>query len=123
VFLIIKNKKYDIQCLRRQSKKEGKQSSDNSRRMYRNVLCRGYVVRYDGNFIRLLKKSMRKLLYAVKGTPEEIKAKTRLEYLRGEIKKECISYGEIAELQSLAKYIEPSDVLLLNWAGVEEFTK
>ena len=66
---------------------------------------------------------MRKLLYAVKGTPEEIRAKTRLEYLRGEIKKECISYGEIAELQSLAKYIEPSDVLLLNWAGVEEFTK
>ena len=43
----------------------------------------------------------------MKGTPEEIKAKTRLEYLRGEIEKECISYGEIAELQSLTKYIEP----------------
>ena len=64
---------------------------------------------------------MRKLLYIAKGTPEEIRAKTRLEYLRGEIKKECISYGEIAELESLAKYIESSDVLLLNWAGVPEY--
>jgi len=64
---------------------------------------------------------MRKLLYIMKGTPEEIRAKTRLEYLRGEIEKECISYGEIAELQSLAKYIEPSDVLLSDWAGVPEY--
>lgn len=47
-------------------------------------------------------------------------AKKRLEYLRGEIKKECISYGEIAELQSLAKYINPGDVELLEWAGVPE---
>ena len=44
----------------------------------------------------------------------------RLEYLRSEIKAERISYGEIAELQSLAKYIEPGDVLLLEWAGVPE---
>lgn len=47
-------------------------------------------------------------------------AKNRLEYLRGEIKAERISYGEIAELQSLAQYIDPSDVLLLEWAGVPE---
>ena len=47
--------------------------------------------------------------------------KTRLEYLRGEIRAERISYGEIAELQSLAKYIEPGDVELLEWAGVPEF--
>lgn len=47
-------------------------------------------------------------------------AKKRLEYLRGEIKKECISYGEIAELQSLADYIEDDDVELLQWAGVPE---
>ena len=45
----------------------------------------------------------------------------RLEYLRGEIKAERISYGEIAELQSLAGYIELGDVELLEWAGVEEF--
>lgn len=47
--------------------------------------------------------------------------KERLEYLRGEIKAERISYEEIAELQVLARFIEPSDVELLQWAGVEEF--
>jgi len=46
--------------------------------------------------------------------------KDRLEYLRGEIEAERISYGELAELQTLAEYIDPSDVLLLEWAGVEE---
>ena len=44
----------------------------------------------------------------------------RLEYLRGEIRAEKISYGEIAELQSLKKYIDKSDVELLEWAGVKE---
>ncbi len=44
----------------------------------------------------------------------------RLEYLRGEIEAERISYGEIAELQSLTEYIEPGDNLLLQWAGVPE---
>lgn len=48
--------------------------------------------------------------------------KDRLEYLRGEIEAERISYGEIAELQSLAEHIEPDDVVLLQWAGVEEFS-
>jgi len=46
---------------------------------------------------------------------------TRLEYLRGEILAERISYGELAELQDLAAYIQPDDVLLLQWAGVPEF--
>lgn len=46
--------------------------------------------------------------------------KKRLEYLRGEINAERISYGEIAELQSLSKHIEPNDVQLLEWAGVKE---
>lgn len=44
--------------------------------------------------------------------------KKRLEYLRQEIIDEKISYGEIAELQSLSKYIDSSDNLLLEWAGV-----
>ena len=44
----------------------------------------------------------------------------RLEYLRGEIRAERISYGEIAELQSLSEYIDPSDVELLEWAGLPE---
>jgi len=53
-------------------------------------------------------------------TPKKIK--DRLEYLRGEIKAERISYGEIVELQSLVDYIEPDDILLLEWAGVPEHT-
>ena len=44
----------------------------------------------------------------------------RLEYLRNEIIKECISYEEIVELQSLSKYIKSNDILLLEWAGVSE---
>lgn len=44
----------------------------------------------------------------------------RLAYLRGEIETGRISYSEIAELQDLAGYIDPSDTLLLEWAGVAE---
>jgi len=50
------------------------------------------------------------------------KIRARLEYLRGEIRAERISYGEIAELQSLAAHIAPHDVELLEWAGVDEDT-
>ena len=46
--------------------------------------------------------------------------KQRLEYLRGQIVAENISYGEIAELQSLVDHIDPSDTQLLEWAGVAE---
>lgn len=51
----------------------------------------------------------------------DIKIKKRLEYLRTQIEGECISYGEIAELQGLAEHIEKDDVVLLEWAGVPEF--
>jgi hypothetical protein len=44
----------------------------------------------------------------------------RLEELRAAIQAERISYDEIAELQSLAEHIDPSDVELLEWAGVDE---
>lgn len=44
----------------------------------------------------------------------------RLEYLRGEIEAERISYGEIAELQELKNFIDPGDTLLLEWAGMPE---
>lgn len=46
--------------------------------------------------------------------------KKRLKYLKEQIDNENISYGEIAELQSLAKHIDTGDVKLLEWAGVEE---
>jgi len=49
--------------------------------------------------------------------------KKRLEELRKAIHEENISYGEIAELQSLAEYIDKGDVELLQWAGVPEFTR
>lgn len=44
----------------------------------------------------------------------------RLEYLRGELRAERISYGELAELESLKEHIEPGDVELLEAAGVPE---
>lgn len=43
----------------------------------------------------------------------------RLEYLRGEIRAERISYGEISELQGLVEHIDEDDFELLAWAGVE----
>lgn len=45
----------------------------------------------------------------------------RLEYLRKELRAERISYGELSELQSLSRYIDPGDVELLEAAGVKEF--
>ena len=47
-------------------------------------------------------------------------AKARLEYLRGEILAERISYGELDELRKLSIFIEENDILLLEWAGVPE---
>ena len=46
--------------------------------------------------------------------------KEKLDYLRGEIEKECISYEEIAELQELAEHIPEDDVVLREWAGIPE---
>jgi hypothetical protein len=46
--------------------------------------------------------------------------KARLEELRAVLRAEEISYGELAELQGLAEHIDPSDVELLEAAGVEE---
>jgi len=45
----------------------------------------------------------------------------RLDYLRGELRAERISLGEIAELQDLAPFISREDVELLEAAGVPEF--
>jgi hypothetical protein len=45
----------------------------------------------------------------------------RLEYLRAQLDAECISYGELVELQGLAPHIEDWDVQLLEAAGVPEF--
>lgn len=47
--------------------------------------------------------------------------RARLNYLRGEIRAERVSYGDIVELQALTAHIDPGDVELLEWAGVPEF--
>jgi len=52
---------------------------------------------------------------------EQQHIKERLDYLRKELINEVISWGELFELQSLAEYIEPDDVQLLEAAGVPEF--
>ena len=44
----------------------------------------------------------------------------RLEYLRGEIEAERISYGELSELQSRAAYIDSDDLLLREWVCIPE---
>ena len=44
----------------------------------------------------------------------------RLAYIRNEIVNERVSYGELAELASLAEHIDKGDYLLLEWAGVPE---
>jgi len=46
----------------------------------------------------------------------------RLEYLRGELRAERISYGELAELQGLVGVIGDGDVELLEAAGVPEWS-
>jgi hypothetical protein len=46
--------------------------------------------------------------------------KKRLEEIRRAIKNENISYLELAELQSLKRYIDKKDVLLREWAGCRE---
>jgi hypothetical protein len=45
----------------------------------------------------------------------------RLEEIRQSIREENVSTGELIELQNLAEHICPSDVELLEWAGVPEF--
>lgn len=49
-------------------------------------------------------------------------AEKRLKEIKRAIEKENISYGEIAELQSLKDYIK-DDVVLMEWAGIKEGTK
>jgi len=69
---------------------------------------------------RELMEKMNRDHYPENWTEYDKDHKARLEYLRGEIEAERISYDEINELQSLADHIEADDTLLLQWAGVPE---
>lgn len=51
-------------------------------------------------------------------TKKEIKA--RLKYLKEELVKERISYGELVELQELAPYIDKDDKELLFAVGITD---
>lgn len=55
------------------------------------------------------------------GYGERIAAR-RLKFLRDELRQERISYAALAELQYLSDYINPSDIELLEAAGVPEAT-
>lgn len=44
-----------------------------------------------------------------------------LEYLRRELRAECISAGEIVELQELAQHIHADDMEMREAAGLPEF--
>lgn len=46
--------------------------------------------------------------------------KEQLSSIRKAIENENVSYGEIVFLQDHVKYIPKDDILLLEWAGVEE---
>lgn len=53
-------------------------------------------------------------------TVSVINAGLRLEELRLILRSECISYGDLVELESLAQHIEPDDIELLEAAGIPE---
>lgn len=78
-----------------------------------NIPDRTHVVSMD------LRRALR-LRYA-EGVAVVTAARSRLEELRTELRAERISYGELAELEGLAGYIESGDVELLEAAGVPEF--
>lgn len=50
----------------------------------------------------------------------ELSISERLEHLREQIHAQCISYGEIAELESLREHVPPDDAELHAWAGTPE---
>jgi len=78
-----------------------------------------------GRVARELMKLAKELMVSdsrrvVAGKRPSPKIRRRLEQLRKKIENESISYGEIAELEYLAEYIDDDDTLLLEWAGVPE---
>ena len=73
--------------------------------------CRGDL--YEGKF--WIYGSSRK-----KWCSKEHMAKTVLENIRKSIIKESVSYFELTQLRTFARYIDDNDVLLKEWAGMKE---
>lgn len=83
----------------------------------------GYIIDFEGETLKELKQEIRGYhLRQHTGEGKRI-AKKRLNYLRGELQAERISYGELIELVDLKEYIDAGDVELLEAAGVEEAIK
>lgn len=103
-------------------KKELEPNSDTPRTIWRAYIADGNTYRIDEEAaytLELLKERIRAYhLRKHNGYGERI-AKKRLEQIRHELRAERISYGELAELQSMAEYIENDDVELLEAAGVK----
>jgi len=70
-----------------------------------------------------VKDISRNLAQALDSLPKKEKIAFRLRYLRRELREGRLSYYELAELQSLKKYIDPGDTELLEAAGVPEGQK
>jgi hypothetical protein len=70
------------------------------------------------NTLKDLKKQIKEYHLCKHNGYGERLASKRLEYLRGELRAERISYGELAELFKLHEYIKPGDVELLGATGV-----
>ena len=73
------------------------------------------------SFAVLLTEEQQAELETAKKELDIVEKQLRLEELRKELRAERISYGELAELQSLAEYIDKGDVELLEAAGLPEF--
>ena len=103
--------------------KDYEANSDTPRTLWRAYTDDGNtyrVIEFCRYQLQLVKEDIRNWHLKNKTGDGERIAKRRLEYLRGELRAERMSYGEVAELQGLADYIEPGDVELLEPAGVPE---
>ena len=68
----------------------------------------------------MLPNQLKGIIMAKKTKKEIVEIKARFEVIRIELRAGRISYGELTELHFNAEYIDPSDVELLEAAGVLE---
>lgn len=112
---------HDSDCLRRSLEGDapGDYECECERREFSWSSCEGCGSSLGGSRYALTLWKLESVESAESGEASSDVA-ARLEYLRGELQGERISYGELAELQSLAAHIAPGDVELLEAAGVPE---
>lgn len=78
------------------------------------------VVNAEARYDDAQDRAVREKAIQIVAASEASAPKARLEELRAALRAENISYGELAELQSLSDHIDPGDVELLEAAGVPE---